>query len=70
MSHEHLNQLKSVVSALLKIGLGLLCFFAVQVFVDIRESIEKQGNNLEKISSDVQLVKERLIRVETKIENK
>lgn len=70
MSTQQMTNIKSVVDTLLKIGIGLLCFFAVQVFMDIRDSIDKQGNSIDHIKTDMQLVKERLIRVETKIESK
>lgn len=62
MNQEQRNEIMKAIEHLFKILLLVLAWFAVQTFMQIRDDIHQ-------LSADVTSIKERLIRVETKLED-
>ena len=79
MSQTQRENLKSLTNVMVIVAMGLISFFSAQTYFDIKSSIKEQGNEIKetikqqndqfkKLGDDVHAIKERIIRLETKIE--
>ena len=69
MSIEQKKMIAEGAMWIFRIALGIVAWLAVETFQDIKTSIDHVDNRVEKVSNDVMQVRERVIRLETKIED-
>ena len=69
MSIAQGEAIKNALDWAIKILIGLLAYLALTTFNDVRADIKEVGVEVGKVKSDVQSVRERVIRIETKMEN-
>lgn len=69
MSIAQKEALKSAFDWAVKITIGMLAWLAVTTFNSVRSDIKDLSQEVKGVKSDVQSVRERVIRIETKIES-
>jgi IS4 transposase len=74
MSNEQREHTNRFAEWIFRIGIGVVGALALIAFTDMKESIKDVGDDVKTVSSevrrDIKNVNDRLIRVETKIENR
>jgi len=69
MSIEQKKMLTDGILWVFRIAMGIISWLAVETFQEIKTSIEHVDSRVERVSNDVIQVRERVIRLETKIED-
>jgi hypothetical protein len=68
MSIAQREAIKSALDWAVKLLIGLLAYLALTTFNDVRADIKEVGVEVGKVKTEVQSVRERMIRIETQME--
>lgn len=68
MSISQREQIKAALDWILKLSITALSFLAYNTFMDVKNNIHEARTELNSVKEDVHSVRERLIRIETKMD--